>query len=51
MNELFSYLKSKNKIISVYLGERIGVMTVGSYERKYLRNGVTDLKRIKIAQD
>lgn len=48
LNELFNYLRSKEKIISIYLGEHVGIMTVGSYNKKYLRNGVGDLKRIKI---
>ena len=51
MKELFTYLKVKEQIISVYLGEHASLATVGSYDIKYMREGIGSLRRIKIEQD
>ena len=41
----------KEQIISVYLGEHASLATVGSYDIRYMREGIGSLRRIKIEQD
>lgn len=48
LTELFNYLKTKQKIISIYLGDHAKIATVGSYSTKFIKNGVSSLRRIKI---
>jgi hypothetical protein len=44
-------LKSKEKIVSVYLGEHSQLVTVGSYGERFMREGLGSLRRIKMEQD
>lgn len=51
LNELFQYSGSKHKIISVYLGEHTQLVTIGHYDVKFMRDGMSSLRRIKLEQD
>ena len=48
LGEVFKYLGSPQKVISVYLDERARVATIGSYSPKYLQGGIASLRRLRI---
>lgn len=48
---MFEYAGQKKKIISIYLGDHQQIATIGNYETKYMREGLSTLRRIKLQQD